>query len=164
MGWPAPLELNQFSSLMKSDEAKIFVSHIRFNKGPVNSVFPKPEANYITIVRHPVSQFKSAWLYYSISELAHIPENIINTILKSSDALQKIQKRLNKTKFPVRFFHFSNSNLYDMGLEQENIQNMKLVESYINKMEREFDLVMITITLMNHWYYLNDCCWELRRL
>ena len=31
-----------------------------------------------------------------------------------------------------------------MGLEQENIQNMKLVESYIDKMEREFDLVMIT--------------------
>ena len=88
MGWPAPLELNQFSSLMKSDEAKIFVSHIRFNKGPVNSVFPKPEAKYITIVRHPVSQFKSAWLYYSISKLAHIPENIINTFLKDSFIFQ----------------------------------------------------------------------------
>ena len=144
MHWPAPLELNQFSRLVKSDEAKIFVSHIRFNKGPVNSVFPKPEAKYITIVRHPVSQFKSAWVYYSISRLTHIPANTINTFLKSSDALQEIQKRLNKSEFPERFFHFSNSNLYDMGLEQENIQNMKLVESYIDKMEREFDLVMIT--------------------
>ena len=144
MHWPAPLELNQFSRLVKSDEAKIFVSHIRFNKGPVNSVFPKPEAKYITIVRHPVSQFKSAWVYYSISKLTHIPDNTINTFLKSSDALQEIQKRLDTTEFPERFFHFSNSNLYDMGLEQENIQNMKLVESYIDKMEREFDLVLIT--------------------
>ena len=144
MHWPAPLELNQVSSQVKSEEAKIFASHIRFNKGPVNSVFPKPEAKYITIVRHPVSQFKSAWEFYRISKLTHIPDNTINTFLKSSDALQEIQKRLDKTKFPERFFHFSNSNLYDMGLEQENIQNMKLVEGYIDKMEREFDLVMIT--------------------
>ena len=75
MHWPAPLVLNEFSSLVKSHEAKIFASHIRFNKGPANSVFPKPEAKYITILRHPVSQFKSAWMYYSISRLAHIPKS-----------------------------------------------------------------------------------------
>ena len=144
MGWPAPLELNQVSSLVKSDQAKIFASHIRFNKGPVNSVFPKPEVKYVTILRHPVSQFKSAWLYYSISQLTHIPENTINTFLKSPDALREIQKRLNKSKFPERFFHFSNSNLYDLGLEQEKVQNMELVASYIDEIEREFDLVMIT--------------------
>ena len=161
MDWPAPLELNQFSRLVKSDEAKIFVSHIRFSKGPVNSVFPKPEAKYITIVRHPVSQFKSAWVYYSISKLTHIPDNTINTFLKSSDALQEIQKRLDKTRFPERFFHFSDSNLYDMGLEQENIQNMKLVESYIDKMEREFDLVLITEYFDESLILLKRLlCWE----
>lgn len=161
MHWPAPLKLNQFSSLVNSDEAKIFVSHIRFNKGPVNSVFPKPDARYITIIRHPVSQFKSSWMYYRISKLTHIPDNTINTFLKSSDALQEMQKRLNKTKFPERFFHFSNSNLYDMGLEQENIQNMKLVESYIDKMEREFDLVMITEYFDESLILLKRLlCWE----
>ena len=123
MDWPTLLELNQFSRLVKSDEANIFVSHIRFNKEPVNSVFPEPEAN-------PVSQFKSAWVYYSISRLTDIPDNTMNTFLKSSDALQEIKKKkLDKTKFPERFFHFSDSNLCGMGLEQENIQNMKLVES-----------------------------------
>ena len=161
MHWPAPLKLNQLSSLVKSDEAKIFVSHIRFNKGPVNSVFPKPEAKYITIVRHPVSQFKSAWVYYSISKLTQIPDNTLNTFLKSSDALQEIQRRLENTKFPERFFHFSNSNLYDMGLEQENIQNLKLVESYIDKMEREFDLVMITEYFDESLILLKRLlCWE----
>ena len=48
MHWPAPLELNQFSRLVKSDEAKIFVSHIRFNKGPVNSVFNSPNRRQST--------------------------------------------------------------------------------------------------------------------
>ena len=161
MDWPAPLELNQVSSLVKSDEAKIFASHIRFNKGPVNSIFPKPEAKYITILRYPISQFKSAWLYYKISKLTHIPENTINTFLKSPDALQEIQTRLNKTKFPERFFHFSNSNLYDLGLEQENMQNMKLVKSYIDKMEREFDLVMITEYFDESLILLKRLlCWE----
>jgi len=161
MDWPAPLELNQVSSLVKSDEAKIFASHIRFNKGPVNSIFPKPEAKYITILRHPISQFKSAWLFYSISKLTDIPENTINTFLKSPDALQEIQKRLHKTKFPERFFHFLNSNLYDLGLEQENMQNMKLVKSYIDKMEREFDLVMITEYFDESLILLKRLlCWE----
>ena len=161
MHWPAPLKLNQFSRLVKSDEAKIFVSHIRFNKGPVNYVFPKPEAKYITILRHPVSQFKSAWLYYSISRLAQVPRVTINTFLKSPDALQEIQKRLTKTEFPERFFHFSNSNLYDMGLEQENIQSMKLVKSYIDKMDREFDLVMITEYFDESLILLKRLlCWE----
>ena len=163
MHWPAPLKLNQFSRLVKSDEAKIFVSHIRFNKRPVNSVFPKPEAKYITIVRHPVSQFRSGWFFYSIPNLTHIPGNTANAFLKSSDALQEIQKRLNKTKFPERFFHFSNSNLYDMGLEQENIKDMKLVESYIDKMEREFDLVLITEYFDESLILLKRLlCWELQ--
>ena len=161
MDWPAPLKLNEVSSQVKSDEAKIFVSHIRFNKGPVNSVFPRPEAKYITIVRHPVSQFKSAWEFYRISKLTHISDNTINTFLKSSDALQEMQKRLDKTKIPEIFFHFSNSNLYDMGLEQENIQNMKVVESYIDKMEREFDLVMITEYFDESLILLKRLlCWE----
>ena len=165
MDWPAPLKLNQFSSLVKSDEAKIFVSHIRFNKGPVNSVFPKPKAKYITIVRHPVSQFKSAWVFYAIPRFAHIPVNTTNTFLKSSDALQQLQKRLKKTKFPPKFFHFSNSHSYDMGLEQENTQNMKLVESYIDKMEREFDLVMITEYFDESLILLKRLlCWEFQDL
>ena len=164
MHWPAPLELNEVSSLVNSDEAKIFVSHIRFNKGPVNSVFPKPKAKYITILRHPVSQFRSAWTYYKISGLAHIPKNTINTFLKSPDALQEIQKRLNEineTRLSARYFHFANSNLYDLGLEQENIQNMKLVKSYIDKMEREFDLVMLTDYFDESLILLKRLlCWE----
>ena len=161
MDWPAPLTLNEVSIQVKSDEAKIFVSHIRFNKGPVNTVFPKPKAKYITIVRHPVSQFKSAWVFYRISRLTNIPDNTINTFLKSSDALQEMQKRFNKTKISEIFFHFSNSNLYDMGLEQENIQNMELVEGYIDKMEREFDLVMITEYFDESLILLKRLlCWE----
>ena len=62
-----------------------------------------------------------------------IPMSTINTFLKSPDALQEIHKRLNKTRYPERCFHFANSNLYDLRLEQENIQNMKLVKSYIDK-------------------------------
>ena len=52
MQWPASLKLNEVSSLVNKDSAKIFSSHIRFNKEPVNTIFPKPKAQYITILRN----------------------------------------------------------------------------------------------------------------
>ena len=144
--WPAPLELNEVSSLVNKDSAKIFASHIRFNKGAMNTIFPKPKAKYITILRHPESQFKSAWLYYNFTKLTGVSsaEGSLNTFLRSPGALEEIRRRLSQTNRYARYNHISNSNLFDMGLEQENLQNMALVKRYVGKMEEEFDLVMIT--------------------
>ena len=72
MQWPAPLMLNEVSSLVNKDSEKIFSSHIRFNKGPVNTIFPKPKAKYITILRNPLDRFKSAWLFFLLTR--NVPE------------------------------------------------------------------------------------------
>ena len=161
--WPAPLQLNEVSSLVNKDSAKIFASHIRFNKTLVNTIFPKPKAKYITILRHPESQFKSAWLYYNFTKLAGISsaEGPLNTFLKSPGALQEIRKKLSQTKRYAKYNHISNSNLFDMGLEQENLLNMALVKRYIDKMEEEFDLVMITDYFDESLILLKRLlCWE----
>ena len=164
MQWPALLELNEVSSLVQSDTAKIFSTHIRFNKGPINSVFPKTKAKYLTILRNPVSRFKSAMQYFGIiRRLAKIPENDndINAFLKSPNALQEIRKRLKRTDFYKTFNLISNSNLFDMGLKQEDCQNLTLVKSYIDKMDREFDLVMITDYFDESLILLKRLlCWE----
>lgn len=151
---------------MQSEEAKIFSTHIRFNKGPINSVFPKRSAKYITIIRNPIDRFKSAWIFYNfqkhhagISNNSHALTS--NSFLKSTNALQEIQERLTKTKVAFIFNHISNSNLFDMGLEQEDIQNMTLVKSYIDIMDREFDLVMITDYFDESLILLKRLlCWE----
>ena len=161
--WPARLELNEVSSLVNKDSAKIFSSHIRFNKGPVNTMFPIPRAKYITIVRHPVSQFKSAWLYYNFTRLSGFSsaEGPLNTFLKSPGALKEIRRRLSRTHAFGRYNHISNSNLFDMGLEQEDLQNIALVKSYIDKMEEEFDLVMIADYFDESLILLKRLlCWE----
>ncbi|KAJ7352870.1 hypothetical protein OS493_033133 [Desmophyllum pertusum] len=165
MEWPALLKLNEVSSLVQSEEAKIFSTHIRFNKGPINSVFPKRSAKYITIIRNPIDRFKSAWIFYNFQKHhAGISNNndalTSNTFLKSTNALQDIQDRLAETKVDI-FNHISNSNLFDMGLEQEDIQNMTLVKSYIDIMDREFDLVMITDYFDESLILLKRLlCWE----
>ena len=159
--WPALFELNELSSRVQSDASKIFVSHVRFNKGPVNSVFPKTKAKYITILRNPVDHFKSSWNFYHVGKLTGIP--YANTFLKSPKALQEIKKKLSKTtqRMHERFNHLSNSNLFDMGLEQENFQNMTLVKNYIDKMDKEFDLVMITDYFDESLILLKRLlCWE----
>ena len=163
--WPALLKLNELSTKVKSDTAKIFVTHIRFNKETINSVFPKTKAKYITILRNPVDHFKSAWLFYNIGKLTGIPHanDNINTFLKSPNALQEIKKKLSKTtqRMYERFNHLSNSNLFDMGFEQENFQNMTLVKNYIDKMDKEFDLVMITDYFDESLILLKRLlCWE----
>ena len=163
--WPALLELNEVSSLVQSDTAKIFSTHIRFNKRPINSVFPKTKAKYITVIRNPLNRFKSAWMFYSIAKLIGIPQakDKINPFLKSPNALEEIRKKLNKTsqRNYERFNHLSNSNLFDMGLEQDDCHNMTLVKSYIDKMDREFDLVMITDYFDESLILLKRLlCWE----
>ena len=163
MQWPALLELNEVSSLVQSDTAKIFSTHIRFNKGPINSVFPKTKAKYITILRNPIDRFKSAWLFYhAILKQTRIKNEVaINAFLKSPNALQEIRKRLQKTSVYRVFNHISNSNLFDMGLEQDDCRNMTLVKSYIEKMDREFDLVMITDYFDESLILLKRLlCWE----
>ena len=163
MQWPAPLVLNEASSLVNKDSTKIFSSHIRFNKGPVNTIFPKPKAKYITILRNPLDRFQSAWFYYKISYRARVSkaEGPINKFLRSPNALEEIRKRLLNTKVYRMYNHVSNSNLFDMGLEQENQQNMALVKRYIDEMEEEFDLVMITDYFDESLILLKRLlCWE----
>jgi len=163
MQWPAPLKLNEASNLVNKDSAKIFSTHIRFNKGPVNTMFPKPKAKYITILRNPLDRFKSAWLYYSLSTHARVSpaEGPINKVLRSANALEEIRKNLLTTSVYRKYNHISNSNLFDMGLEQENIQNTALVKRYIDKMEEEFDLVMIADYFDESLILLKRLlCWE----
>ena len=163
MQWPAPLELNEVSSLVNKDSAKIFSSHIRFNKGPVNTIFPKPKAKYITILRNPLDRFKSAWLFYGYTRRTGVSsaEGPLNKFLRSPNALEEIRKRLSNTNVYRIYNHISNSNLFDMGLEQENLQNMALVKRYIDKMEEEFDLVMIADYFDESLILLKRLlCWE----
>ena len=70
-------------------------------------------------------------------------EGPLNKFLRSPNTLEEIRKRLLKTNVSRIYNHISNSNLFDMGLEQEDLQNMALIKTYIDKMEEEFDLVMI---------------------
>ena len=163
MQWPAPLKLNEVSSLVNKDSAKIFSSHIRFNKGPVNTMFPKPEAKYITILRNPLDRFKSAWLFFNFARSTGVPfsEGPLNKFLRSANALEEIRKRLWNTPKYKKYNHISNSHLFDMGLEQENFKNETLVMEYIDKMEEEFDLVMIADYFDESLILLKRLlCWE----
>ncbi|KAL9955546.1 hypothetical protein ACROYT_G036884 [Oculina patagonica] len=164
MQWPALFELNDVSNLVQSDAAKIYSTHIRFNKGPINSAFPKTKAKYITILRNPVDRFRSALMYFSlILRYSNVSanEDAVNAFLKSPNALEEIRKRLSKTKYYKMPNLISNSNCFDMGLSQEDCQNMALVKGYIDKMDREFDLVMVTDYFDESLILLKRLlCWE----
>ncbi|KAL9955547.1 hypothetical protein ACROYT_G036885 [Oculina patagonica] len=164
MQWPALFELNDVSNLVQSDAAKIYSTHIRFNKGPINSAFPKTKAKYITILRNPVDRFRSALMYFRrILRLSNVSadEDDLNKFLKSPNALEEIRKKLSKTDYYKMFNLISNSNCFDMGLSQEDCKDMTRVKSYIDKMDREFDLVMVSDYFDESLILLKRLlCWE----
>ena len=55
------------TKILPAEEGKILNVHIRYNKGPVNLLFPKRKSKYITILRHPINQFESTWGFYKFT-------------------------------------------------------------------------------------------------
>ena len=62
-------------------------------------------------------------------------ESSINSFLRSPNALQEIRKRLTRTSKYRILNHFNNSNLFDMGLEQGNLQNMTIVLKELHRQD-----------------------------
>ena len=55
---PALLELNKVPRLVQSDEAYKLLDK------PINLIFPKTKAKYITVVDNPLDRVSSAMMYY----------------------------------------------------------------------------------------------------
>jgi len=161
--WPERLYLSATIPLY-TENGKILCSHTRYNKGPVHFLFPKSKAKYITILRHPISQFESAFGFYRLTEVLGLEHDInpIQTYLRNPKAFAG--------KFMVKhpaMLHMGlenivwNSMMFDLGLESKHFQNKNAVKWYIKYIEEEYDLVLI-----NEYYdeslilMKNELCWD----
>jgi len=161
--WPQRLQLSATIPLY-TENGKILCSHTRYNRGPVHFIFPKDKSKYITILRHPISQFESAWGFYRLTEVLGLENdsNPIQTYLR------------NATAFAGKFFvkhpamlHMGlenivrNSMMFDLGFKSKYFENRNAVMQYVKYIEEEYDLVLI-----NEYYdeslilLKNLLCWD----
>lgn len=151
--WPNRFHLSATIPLYAED-GKILTSHTRYNKAPVNLLFPKPKSKYITILRFPVNQFESVFEYYQLSVRLGLKNtaNPIETFLKNPTAFTRKQQ----------FNLLRNPSMFDLGFDKKHFENRNAVTQYIKYIENEFDLVLINEYFDESLILLkNLLCWDL---
>ncbi len=124
------------------DGFDMLVNHARLNRAEMDKVVKN--AFYLTIIRHPVDHFESAWEFFGINAGMHAYPTI-----KTTEAA--IAKFFTDPKFYFVDFaymkHFRNyiwnGQLFDLGLDQTLFDNIDYVTGAIQRLDKELDLVMI---------------------
>ncbi|KII62680.1 Galactose-3-O-sulfotransferase 3 [Thelohanellus kitauei] len=138
--WPELFQPHQIANY-SSRHARLFTSHVRYNRKSMQSYFPRDETFYFTILRDSFQQWVSSFTYFKFSE---------KLVLFHHREILKFVKRLTK-KFPdVRYvrkgdkIHYllKNPNLFDLGLDHAYHDRMNVVAQYVEGLRKDFDLVM----------------------
>ena len=138
-----------------AEEGKILASHTRYNKGPANFLFPKIKSRYITILRHPISQFESVFNYF------HLSRKMMG-LKKDTNPMRLYLRNPADVRDRPLIRLLRNPLLFDLGLNRKYFEYRKIVMQYINFIEEEFDLVLISEYFDESLILLKKMlCWDL---
>lgn len=156
--WPQRFQAS-LAAPLQTRRPNILCSHTRFNKKPINWIFPKDSSKYITILRNPVDNFESAFRYMKLGEMFGFGNhpNSLQKFLENGVSFANMLKRHNPLVNLIR-----NPLMFDLGLSFKYYQNFTAINEYIQFLDKEFDLVMIadyfdeSLVLMKRLL-----CWEM---
>ena len=156
LGWPKRFKISR-ALLLDGTRPNLLCGHTRYNKEPMNYLFPRETSKYITSIRNPVEQFESIFNYFGLGKyygLGGDPKESLERFLEEETEF--------KHKFKHRTSRFAHNPMsFDLGLEDRFYQNITAIKEYIAFLEKEFDLVMISdyfdesVVLMKRLF-----CWE----
>ena len=137
--WPQPFRLNMLSLKGTSN---ILCNHARYNKAPMNWLFPKETTRYITMLRDPTKQFESVFNFYGIGRVFR---KLSNGAPPLEHFLQNATFYFKKFVKKSKYIHLlKNPALFDLGLDTEHHEDFTVVRNYIRFLQQEFDLVILT--------------------
>ncbi|XP_070564820.1 galactosylceramide sulfotransferase-like [Ptychodera flava] len=111
----------------------MLTNHVRYNRPEMDEVIPN--ATYVTILRHPVNHFESAFSYFGWDLSMVNKENPIEIFMENP------QTYLDKK---VYFWYQShNGQLFDLGMDTADTNDDKRVDAYIQKLNSEMDVVLV---------------------
>ena len=159
--WPARFRVS-YTAPLYNFGANILCNHARFNKRPMNYLFPKDRSRYITILRDPVAQYESVFNFMHFAKPLGFKdeEDPLGTFLKFPPAFQEIKPLMKAT---LALHLVRNPMLFDLGLDFRYFQNKTAVDRYIEFLDNEFDLVMILEHFDESLLLLKRLlCWDLK--
>ncbi|XP_071959415.1 galactosylceramide sulfotransferase-like [Antedon mediterranea] len=140
--------------------------HIRYSR-PVMDAFMKPGTVYITIIREPTTQFESAFSFFELSKYMGISKELtgqqrLEEFFRKPDSYRKKLKYVTWYGMKgVPWFHAKNSQIFDLGLDHEYHGDLEVVDRYIQRLDKEFEMVVILEHLDESLVILRQLlCWS----
>ena len=138
LGWPEKFHI--FHPLRMFGKAPdILCSHARFNKEPMNWLFPRKTSKYVTILRNPVDNYESAFNFAQLGKSFGLGV----TLDSLEKFLDKPIQSYSHSRKDIMMYLARNPMMFDLGFSFEYFQNLTAVKEYIQFLDNEFDLVMI---------------------
>ena len=119
----------------------ILCNHARYNKVPMNWLFPKETTRYITLLREPTQHFESIFNFFKVGRRFLATKNVsvpLETFLRHTAFYLRQAKNITGILKLIK-----NPALFELGLDPKYQNNLAVVRNYIRFLQQEFDLVML---------------------
>ena len=155
--WPQYFHLSNIMPLY-TEQGRILCCHTRYNKGPVNLLFPKNKSKYFTILRNPINHFESVFNYFKFFDALRLRNhsNPIRSFLRDPPAFNRMNFNSRQFLYLIR-----NPSMFNLGLNHKYFQNRSAVMRFITFVDQEFDLILINEYFDESLILLkNLLCWD----
>ena len=157
--WPNKFRLG--SAANTYTRPNILANHARYSRKSMNVLFPRESTVYLSILRHPVSQFESTFQYMSFPYILGIVNLVdpLDFFLDNPPSLSNIQDIARK--YPSLYL-IRNSLFFDLGLDHRYYGNSTFIRRALKTLDEDFDLVLImeyfdeSLTLLRR-----RLCWDI---
>ncbi|XP_054770651.2 galactose-3-O-sulfotransferase 4-like [Lytechinus pictus] len=131
--------LSSKSAKTNNMQFNFLTNHARYSRTDMDRVFGG--ARYVTILRDPVEQFESMFYYFEMFRYLPPGKNSLGAFFE--DPEQKFElMRSKKKQYTEKRMH--NQQLFDLGVELDDMDDPSIINETIDRLHGELDLVMIT--------------------
>ncbi|XP_063971279.1 galactosylceramide sulfotransferase-like [Lytechinus pictus] len=129
----------------------MLANHARYNRHEMAEIMYK-NAVYVTIIRHPSTQFESMYAYYGFKGTFKVD------LEGFADKPQNYFRRQSTTPSHSAL----NPTLYDLGMSKLQMNNDGAIRNKITTLGNDFDLVLVAEHLLESLVLLKELmCWDL---
>ena len=138
----------------------ILCNHVIYNRQAFRSIMPN-DTIYIGIIRNPVSQFMSGFLYYGVSEIVLSQHQ--GAFLSDVQLMNLFLTNPQSYDTSNAFYYLQNKMSFDFGLSREYFYNELVVSKFISDLNEDFSLVIILEYIDESLVLMKRIlCWELQ--
>ncbi|KAI8519293.1 hypothetical protein Bbelb_025500 [Branchiostoma belcheri] len=162
VSWPFPPAETDYIHT-PDEHYDVLFNHMVYNKTWLRSKFPANTV-YISLIREPLSHLKSCMRFYSLPRLLNITSsaNPVKTFLEDPWKYRNLSE-VSFSYCNVTWDGTRNHLAFDLGYPTQGAEDLEAAERYIEELENDFTLVMLTEHLDESFVLLRRLmCWEIQ--